>query len=178
MIIKKATQVGDPIIRAKAKAVPIKSIGSKKINTVIKNLTDSMTYLNLVGMAAPQIGLSLRIFVSEIKSTKNRKPKDVDPLRIFINPKIISFSKQKVAGYEGCGSVAHGDLFGLVTRPKSVTVEALDAKGKKFVLKATGLLARIIQHETDHLNGIIFLDRLTDTKSLMGREEYRKKFRK
>lgn len=178
MIIKNVTQVGNPIIRAKANPIALKEIGSKKIQTVIKNLTDSMRHHNLVGMAANQIGVSQRIFVSEIRKTKNRSPKSLDNLRVFINPKITSLSKKKVAGYEGCGSVAHGDLFGSIIRPASITVEAFNEKGEKFILKVDGLLARIIQHEIDHLNGVEFLDILTDKKSLMSSDEYTKRFRK
>lgn len=181
MIIKQVTQVGHPVIRKISGPVPQKDIGSKKINAIIKNLTDSMRYHGLVGMAAPQIDINLRTFVTEIRKTKLRKNqslKEIDPLRIFINPKIVSFSKQKISGYEGCGSVAGAQLFGKVSRPKSVTVRAQDARGERFELRATGLLARVIQHEYDHIDGTVFIDRVTDTKSLMSRNEYLKKFQK
>ena len=169
MVIKKATQVGNPIIRAKSKRV---AISSKRNNAVIKNLIASMRYHGLVGMAAPQIGINERIFVSEIRKTKFRKLKDLDPVRTFINPKIISSSREKVFGYEGCGSVAASGLFANVKRSRSVTVEAFDEKGKKFKLRANGLLARIIQHEFDHLEGKVFLDRLSSMESIMSRDEY------
>jgi len=131
-----------------------------------------MRYQGLVGMAAPQIGINRRIFVSEIRKTKTRTRSGIDPVRSFINPKIINSSRKQVVGYEGCGSVACSGLFGNVKRAQSLTIEAFDEKGKKFKLYASGLLARIIQHETDHLDGEVFLDRLSDTKSLMSREEY------
>ena len=91
---------------------------------------------------------------------------------MFVNPKIISRSSKQVFGYEGCGSVANASLFGSVKRAHAITVEAFDEKGKKFKLCAFGLLARIIQHEYDHLEGKVFLDRLGDMKSVMSREEY------
>jgi peptide deformylase len=169
MIIKHATQVGSPIIRAKSRPVPLSSPGSK---VVVRNLIDSMRYHGLVGMAAPQIGINRRIFVTEIKKTKFRKPEDLDPVRVFINPRIIAMSRKKVFGYEGCGSVAASGLFGSVGRSESVVVEAFTEKGKRFKLRATGLLARIIQHEFDHLEGEVFLDRLSDMKSVMSKEEY------
>jgi peptide deformylase len=132
-----------------------------------------MRHHNLVGMAAPQIGRSLRIFVTEIRKTTYRKNiSDVDAVRVFINPRLVEKSKQQVVGYEGCGSVASALLFGPVKRPRTVTVSAQDAEGRRLQLKATGLLARVIQHENDHLNGIVFLDRVTDTRKLLGREEY------
>lgn len=169
MVIKKATQVGNPIIRTKSKAV---SVFSKKNKVVVRNLIDSMRYHGLVGMAAPQIGINKRIFVTEIRKTKFRRQNDLDVVRIFINPKILNASRKKLFGYEGCGSVAAGGLFGNVKRPQSVIVEAFNDKGKKFKLRASGLLARIIQHENDHLEGKVFLDRLSDMKSVMSREEY------
>jgi peptide deformylase len=87
-------------------------------------------------------------------------------------------SKQKVDGYEGCGSVASAQLFASIPRSKSLVIEAYNEKMEKFKLEASGLLARVIQHEIDHLDGKVFLDRLTDPKSLMSRNEYLKKFKK
>jgi len=173
MIIRNATQVGNTIIRKRSK--PIRMVKSAETRKLVKNLTDSMRYHDLVGMAAPQIGVNLRVFVTEVRKTKTRNPKLVDPLRVFINPRIVRFSNKKALIWEGCGSVARSNLFSIVRRPAEVTVVALDQKGNKFRLSAKGLLARIIQHETDHLDGKVFLDRISDTKTLMSREEYVKK---
>ena len=170
MVIKHATQAGNPIIRRKSKAVS--RITSPATTRTVRNLVDSMRFQGLVGMAAPQIGINQRIFVTEIRKTKTRKQKEVDSLRVFINPKIVSRSKRLDAGYEGCGSVASAGLFGDVARSHAITVTAFDEKGKRFKLRATGLLARIIQHENDHLDGKVFLDRMTNMGSIMSREEY------
>jgi peptide deformylase len=170
MIIKSVAQVGNPIIRKKSKKVT--SITSPETKKIVKDLTDSMRHANLVGMAAPQIGYNLRIFVTEVRTTTLRKTNESDKLRIFINPQIIHASKKQVLGYEGCGSVASANIFGKVPRSSQITVEAFDEKNKKFVFTAKGLLARVIQHEFDHLEGIIFLDKVSDKKSLMNREEY------
>ncbi|HEY5221352.1 MAG TPA: peptide deformylase [Candidatus Paceibacterota bacterium] len=169
MIVKHVTQVGNRIIRTKSKEVVV---SSKQNKTIVRNLVDSMRYHGLVGMAAPQIGINKRIFVTEIRKTKTRKSSILDPVRVFINPKILSLSYKKESDYEGCGSVATGGLFGSVRRSRSVVVEAFDEKGKKFKLRASGLLARIIQHELDHIEGRVFLDRLPNMKSIMSREEY------
>jgi peptide deformylase len=180
MIIKQVAQVGNPIIRKVSKALPVSQIKSKKVKTIIKNLIDSMRYHGLVGMAAPQIGHNIRIFVTEIRRTKLRKNqslKEADKLRIFINPKIISLSKQKVFGYEGCGSVTNSGLFGNVNRPKSIQVKAYNEYGELFTLEARGLLAKVIQHEHDHIVGKIFLDRMTNMKNLRSREEHIKQTR-
>lgn len=170
MIIKNVTQVGNPIIRKISKKVT--SINSPEVKKIIKDLTDSMRYLNLVGMAAPQIGYNLQIFVTEIRSTTLRKTNELDKLRVFINPKIINTSKSEISGYEGCGSVALSGIFGKVLRQSQVIVSATDENNKKFEHTAKGLLSRVIQHEIDHLNGIVFIDKVTDKKSLMSKEEY------
>lgn len=171
MAIKKTTQVGNLIIREKAKRV--EDSQSKKIKKVVIDLIDSMHEHNLVGMAAPQIGESVRVFVTEIRKTKLRHVTELDELRIFINPKIITTAKKTVSGWEGCGSVAVGGLFAKVTRPNKLTVQAQNRSGEQFTLEAEGLLARIIQHEIDHLNGKLFIDR-ADLKTCMSRDEYLK----
>jgi len=170
-MIKKAVQIGNPIVRNKS--LEIKDY--KKAAKIAGDLIDSMRACNLVGMAAPQIGLNLRIFVSEIRKTPTRSEKSSDQVRVFINPKIVAKSKKQTILYEGCGSVANSALFGPVRRPQKVTVSAYDINGKKFLLKADGLLAKIIQHEIDHLNGILCIDKFIDTKKIMEREEYIKR---
>lgn len=173
MIIKDIIQIGNPLLSQKSKF--IKDIKSKEIKRVIENLIDSMRYHNLVGMAASQIGEKFRIFVTEIRQTKYRNPKDIDNLRIYINPKIIWHSKKEAVIYEGCGSVAYAKLFAPVKRPKKIIIESTDEKGNKFRLKADGLLGRVIQHEYDHLDGIEFTERITDIRKIMSYEEYIKR---
>lgn len=137
-----------------------------------------MRHHGLVGMAAPQIGSDLRIFISEVRLTQFRRDrKKLDPLKVFINPKITSLSRKHVSDIEGCGSVANANLFAQVKRPETITVVAMDAQGKEFELKAKGLLARIIQHEMDHINGIVFTDK-ADPKTYMSGEEYLKVVKK
>ena len=177
-IIKQVTQVGNPLIRTTSKKVT--NPQSKEVQKVITNLIDSMHHHELVGMAAPQIGSNLRIFVSEIRATQLRKGKtvkDMDGLKVYINPKIISYSKKQVSGYEGCGNIASAGIFAVVKRPESIIVQAQDREGNKFELKASNLLARVIQHEVDHINGIVFTDK-ADPKTYMSRNEYLDKFKK
>lgn len=170
MAVKKAVQVGNPIIRTVAKLVL--KFSTKKVSGTIKNLTDSMRHYGLVGIAAPQINVGLRIFISEIRETKFRRA-DLDELRVFINPTITWRSKKQVSDWEGCGSCANSNLFAKVKRSDSVVVEAQNEKGKLFTLKAAGFLARIIQHELDHLDGIIFTD-TADRSTYISGEEYLK----
>ncbi len=170
MAIKKAVQIGEPVIRKIAKKVTNPT--SSSTHTIIKDLTDSMRSMGLVGMAAPQIGSGTRIFVVELRKTKARKELEASALYTFINPKITSYSKKWVVGYEGCGSIAFGQLFGPVKRAQSVVVTATRADGKPFTLSAKGMLARVIQHENDHLNGVMFLDKITDMRKLVSRNYF------
>lgn len=172
MVIKEIIQIGNPILNRKSKFVA--EIGDKETQRVITNLIDSVRHHDLIGMAASQIGEKLRIFVTEVRKTKYRNLKK-DRLRVYINPKIVWSSKKQVVIYEGCGSVAYAKLFAPVRRPEKIVVEAYDKSGKKFRLKASGMLSRVIQHEYDHLNGVEFTEKITDMRKIMSSEEYRKR---
>lgn len=174
MIIKEIIQIGNPILNKKSTLVT--DINSEETKRVIKNLTDSVRHHGLVGMAASQIGEKLKIFVTEVRKTKYRNLKK-DKLRIYINPKIVWFSKKEVVIYEGCGSVAYAKLFAPIKRPEKIIIEATDEKGDKFKLSTDGMLARVIQHELDHLNGIEFTERITDMRQIMSSEEYKKRMK-
>ena len=171
MSIKKAVQVGNKAIRKKSSVVI--DISTNEIQGIVKDLVDSMRHDNLVGMAAPQIGKNYRIFVSEIRKTTYRKNiSKNNSLKVFINPEIIWRSKKQTKDYEGCGSIVSAQLFGKVKRSDSIKCRAIDEKGDSFVLRASGLLARVIQHEMDHLEGIVFIDRVNDTRTLLDRQSY------
>jgi len=172
MVVENIIQIGNPILKKKSKKVI--DLNCEETKRAIENLIDSMRHYNLVGMAAGQIGEKLKIFVTEIRKTPTRNPKEIDELRVFINPKIIWFSKKQVIMYEGCGSVANSNFFGPVKRSEKIKIKAIDENGKKFKLKAGGLLARVIQHEYDHLKGIVFVEKITDFKKVMSKNEYLK----
>lgn len=170
MAIRPTVQIGDPVIRRRADEVA--DISANEVQETIQDLIDTMRAEELVGMAAPQIGKGLRIFVSEIRSTIYRVKEDheMDDVRICINPVIIKKSEEQEEGREGCGSVAHAGLFGDVRRSRAITVQAQDREGTMFEIEAEGLLARIMQHEIDHLDGMIFLDKLDSMQSLVSKE--------
>ena len=164
-------QLGNKVIRSKAKNVS--SVNDPEVQRVIRDLVSVMRERNLVGLAAPQIGIGKRIFVTEVRTTTYRKNiARPDKLRVFVNPKIRSHSKNMATEYEGCGSVAEAMLFGPVKRFYMVEVVAFSELGEEFVFQTNGFLARIIQHEMDHLEGIVFIDKVTDTRKLLGREAY------
>jgi peptide deformylase len=177
VIIKKVTQKGSFPIAEVAKTVP--QVQNPRTQKIIRNLIDSMRYHNLVGMAAPQIGKSVKIFVIEVRKTTYRKDlHEKSALQVFVNPRLVAHSKARNRDYEGCGSVESATLFGPVERWNTVTVKALDAEGKPFVCKAKGFFARVLQHEYDHLRGKLFIDKVKKKEHILSKAEYVSRFRK
>lgn len=172
MIVEEITQIGNPLLHQKTEFVT--DIASKETQRIIQNLVDSMRHHDLIGIASTQIGEKLRIFVTEVRKTQYRQL-PADQLRVYINPKIIWTSDNKVEIYEGCGSVAYAQLFAPIIRLEKVKVEAQDAQGNKFTFKSDGMLARVIQHEMDHLDGIEFISYIKDNRTMMSSGEYKKK---
>ena len=172
--MKEIVQKNDKVLRLKTKEIPIKEITIPKIKKVLKEMSAALkSQSDGVAIAAPQIGYSLPIFVvsgkifhedfikgeEEFDKVPQREiPKDL----VFINPKISKLSRDKDWVPEGCLSVRW--LYGKTFRSKKATVTAYDENGKKFSRGASGLLAQIFQHETDHLNGILFIDHAKDIK--------------
>lgn len=172
MAVREVVQIGHPALKAKNKTIA--NFNSPKVKQLIKDLVDTMREEELIGVAAPQIGENLKIFVTEPRKTKTRTGDQVDQLRVYINPAIIFLSKAQTIIYEGCGSVAKGTIFGPVKRPEEITIEAIDEKGKKFKLNCNGILARVIQHEYDHLQGVEFTEKVTDYQKLIDVSFYKK----
>ncbi len=144
-----------------AEEVPVEEILSPKIRKILKGMRtalDSYTVdgFNGVAIAAPQIGIPLRIFIVHNTST-HKEERDLLPDLVAINPQIIKLSKRKKVVGEGCLSV--GEQYGAVKRSTHATIRAYDAEGNIYERGATGLLAQIFQHEVDHLDGILFVDK-------------------
>jgi len=135
----------------------------KEIAELIKQMREAMRQAQGVGLSANQVGLDLRFFVAQIPQTQMNTDKNTDEhgysgkFYTIFNPEIIKFSKEKDVIEEGCLSVP--EVSGLVQRPEKITLIGQDKNGKKIKIKAWGILARIFQHEIDHLNGILFIDR-------------------
>ena len=175
--MKKILQKEEAVLRKMAKEVPLEQITSTKIKKILEEMSISLrSQSDGVAIAAPQIGYSLRIFLvsgriflkdfgkeelqeESLAELNNAEVEDV----VFINPKISKLSRDKEWMPEGCLSVR--PLYGKTWRSKKATVTAYDEKGKKFTRGASGLLAQIFQHETDHLNGILFIDHAKDIKA-------------
>lgn len=173
MAIKPVLQIGDTRLKTKNKKI----VDSKIVKQIIQDLKDTMQTEELIGMAAPQVGYNWQIFITQLRKTKSRNLEKGDELRVYINPRIVLLSKKLTVIYEGCGSVLHGSLFGPVRRPALVTIEAFDENGKKFQLRCNGILARVIQHELDHLFGIEFTENVSDYRQLMTADFYRERIK-
>lgn len=175
MAIRKVIQAGDPKLKANNKI--IKDYKSPKIQKIIKDLISTNKSADLIGIAATQIGDNYMVFITHCINTKARKLGKTDKLRVYINPIITYKSGKQNLIYEGCGSVASGAIFGPVMRSEEIEVEAIDEKGQKFKLRANGILARVIQHEYDHLNGIEFIQKVSDYSKIIVGDYYRKNIR-
>ena len=175
MSVKAVIQAGHPSLKKINKQII--NINLPKIKKLRKDLVDTMNKTGLIGIAAPQIAQNYMMFVTHPRKTKARSLGRIDKIRTYINPKIRKKKKKENIIYEGCGSVVKGDLFGPVSRSEEIEIEALDENGKKFRLRCDGILARVIQHEYDHLMGIEFLEKISDYKKIIVGDYYRKKIR-
>ena len=154
-------QVGSAVLRQIAKSLSKKDITSRKIAGIVKRMKTVLTKEGFgVAIAAPQIGESLRIFVIAGKAFSIAKEnKNPLPDKVFINPEITIVSKSKKEMTEGCLSVRN--KYGAVPRHEKVSIKALDETGKSLSYHASGLVGQIFQHEIDHLNGILYIDKAT-----------------
>lgn len=172
----KIIQKENKILRKISSDISILEINSSKIKNILHDMKSALiSEPDGVAIAAPQIGLSFRIFIvaSKVFSIGKKNPSKekiakLDPKikndMVFINPKLIKISKDKGWVEEGCLSVRH--FYGRVERAKKVRVRAYDEKGKVFEMGGSGLLAQIFQHEIDHLNGVLFIDKAKDMVEL------------
>lgn len=173
--VLRRTQFGNPILREKARRVSSDEITSARIQELIFNMRYTLKHKKLgIGLAAPQVGKSLAIAVIAIQPTELRP--NIEPFdAVLINPEIVGTSGRRTAMWEGCisgGSGGKANLFGKALRYSEVTVKYHDETGKPHQQIFTGLQAQVAQHEIDHLNGILFVDRVRDTKTYMTYSEY------
>lgn len=153
MAVRSITYVNDPLLRQKSKKV---TNFNPALQTLAEDLVDTMREKDGLGLAAPQIGVLQRLIAIEVLEDKD------DPqssrLYVVVNPEIVKSEGEEVEGSEGCISIPN--WFGLVKRASRITVKGQDVKGKALRVKANGPLARVFQHEIDHLNGVLFIDRV------------------
>lgn len=163
MAILKVARIGHPVVRAEARRVPVSKITTPEIQRLIDDMAETMHEYDGVGLAAPQVHVGLRLAVIEVPPSDERAQAAV-PFTVLVNPVVNPLGEAKLVGFEGCLSVP--DLRGQVSRYESVRLEAFDRKGRPYVVEARGFFARVIQHECDHLDGRVYLDRMTDLRTL------------
>ena len=166
MSILKVAKMGHPVLREKARAVDKSELKSPAVQHFIDSMIDTMHEYSGVGLAAPQVHESLRLFVAMLTADDNGEGEAL----VFVNPEIVVKGDQTVEGWEGCLSIP--DIRGRVPRAQHVVVSALDRHGKRFELELKDFAARVVQHENDHLDGVLFFDRMKTMESLTFLDEF------
>lgn len=163
-------QLGNPILRQRSE--PVENVTDKSIQRLINSLVATAAQADGVGIAAPQVMHSRRLFV--VASRPNPRYPNAPSMEptAMINPKMLSYSTEIVKDWEGCLSIP--GLRGLVPRYQAIEVEYTDRQGERQQQELTDFVARIFQHELDHLNGILFIDRIESDRDLFAEQEYQR----
>jgi peptide deformylase len=164
MAILKVARLGHPVLRQLAAPVPLGRIRSAEPQRLIDDMIETMREYNGAGLAAPQVHVLQQICVIEVHGNPRYPDAPAIPLTVLINPVVTALTEETEDGWEGCLSVP--DMRGIVPRATSVRLEALDREGNHVDVVAKEFFARVIQHETDHLHGRVYLDRMRDLSTL------------
>lgn len=179
-MVLKIVQAGEPVLRQKARDLTPEEVGSPEIQRLIALMRDTMRDAPGVGLAAPQVGVGLRLVVVEDRAEYQAGVAPADlaerertpvPFHVLINPRLTVEDAAPAEFYEGCLSVS--GFAGLVARARGVRVDALDEQGKPVTIRARGWYARILQHELDHLDGTLYVDRM-ESRSFATAENHRR----
>jgi peptide deformylase len=166
MSILKVARMGHPVLRQKTRAVDKHEIRTPEFQKLIADMIDTMDEYSGIGLAAPQVHETRRLFVAVLDPDGKGEGEAV----ALINPEITPLARDLVEGWEGCLSIP--DIRGRVPRCPHIKVSALNREGKRIEIEVRDFPARVIQHETDHLDGVLFLDRMRSYDSLTFLEEY------
>jgi len=172
MAILKVARLGHPVLRKVAEPIPVKEIRSPDIQRLIDDMVETMREYNGAGLAANQVHVLKQVCVIEVNGNPRYPEAPNVPLTVLINPVVTPLIAEMEEGWEGCLSVP--DMRGMVPRYTAVRLEAYDRMGKKLDVVAKEFFARVIQHETDHLNGIVYVDRMKDLSTLTHLAEWNK----
>ena len=166
MSILKVARMGHPVLRQRGRLLEKNDLKNPLTQKLIDDMIETMHEYNGVGLAAPQVHASLRLFVALLVDD----PDGRSAATVVINPEIVPNSQSREEGWEGCLSIP--DIRGMVPRYTDIMVRALDRDGRSVELRLKDFPARVAQHETDHLDGVLFFDRMTSMQSLTYLEEY------
>lgn len=171
-MILKVAHLGHPVLRQIAKPIPPDQITTPKVQQFIDDMIDTMYEYDGAGLAAPQVHVSQQIVVMEVSRNPRYPDAPAIPLTVYINPEITPLTEDMDEDWEGCLSVP--GMRGKVPRYTKIRLRAYDRRGKRLDFAADGFHARVIQHECDHLQGKVYLDRMRDLSSLTFMEEFMK----
>ncbi len=166
MSILKVARMGHPVLRQRGRSLEKSELLSPGVQQLIDDMLETMHEYTGVGLAAPQVHQSVRLFVALLEED----PDSSTAATVVVNPEIVPNTSTREEGWEGCLSIP--DIRGLVPRLTDITLRALDRHGRAVELLLRDFAARVAQHETDHLDGVLFFDRMTSTQSLTYLEEY------
>lgn len=166
MAVRKVVRMGHPVLRQVAKPVPVEDIKKPEMKTLIQDMIETMDHYQGRGLAAPQIDVGLRVVVM----IWDFDPDEEAYLQVLINPELTFLTQDNSTFWEGCLSVP--GMIGKVSRPNRLRVKAFDDDGEKLDFIAEDFTATVIQHECDHLDGKLYVDRISDTKDFAYTEEY------
>jgi peptide deformylase len=166
MSILKVARMGHPVLRERARPIDKSDLRNPLVQKLIDDMIDTMHEYHGVGLAAPQVHEGLRLFVGLL----DEEPDSKSEASILINPEIVANDEAREDGWEGCLSIP--DIRGMVPRYTDITVTALDRHGKKIERQLKNFAARVAQHETDHLDGVLFFDRMASFETLTFLDEY------
>jgi peptide deformylase len=166
MSILKVARMGHPVLRERARALDKSDLRNPLLQKLIDDMIDTMHEYHGVGLAAPQVHEGLRLFVGLLDDDPGPKSEP----SILINPEIVPNAETREEGWEGCLSIP--DIRGMVPRYADITLTALDRQGKKVERQLKNFAARVAQHETDHLDGVLFFDRMASFQTLTFLDEY------
>lgn len=166
MAILKVARMGHPVLREKTRAVDKHELRTPEFQKLIDDMIETMEEYSGIGLAAPQVHESRRLFVAVLDPEGRGEGEPI----ALVNPEITSLTKDLIEGWEGCLSIP--DIRGRVPRSPHIKVSALNREGKRVEIEARDFPARVIQHEADHLDGVLFFDRMRSFESLTFIEEY------
>jgi peptide deformylase len=172
MAILKVARMGHPVLRRAAQEVSEKEIKTPEFQQFIDDMIETMHEYDGLGLAAPQVHRPVRVSVVEIQDNPRYPEKKIVGLHVLVNPHVTLLTKETNSYWEGCLSVP--GLRGLVARPNKIKVKYLDRNGKPAEIIAENFLATVLQHEFDHLDGKLYVDRLVDTTKLVFEQEFEK----
>jgi peptide deformylase len=164
MSILKVARIGTPVLREIADPVPERALGSPEFERLIDDMIETMHEYDGIGLAAPQVHASTRIVVIEVPISEENEEDAEAPLTVLVNPIVTPVGERRVLGWEGCLSLP--EMRGQVIRWDQIHLDAQDRHGNAIDADYSGFFARVIQHECDHLDGVLYVDRMEGMRSL------------